>query len=240
MATAAFCQDIPEIGSSVSTTVDLGYVSKYVWRGVPLNSEPATQPSVTVSHKSGVSFNFWGSMDTTGITGHAGDFTEVDYTLNYAWKLMGKEMNAGVVNYTYPNTSAAQTSEVYASTCLGGKFSPSVSLNYDFDQAKGYYASVGAGYGCPLPWSKKAPSATISGKIGFGSSNFNEITYGANKTGFTDALISAAVPYAAGRVTVTPSLSYSRTLDSRLRDAMSASNVKRDNLFLGLTVSTPL
>lgn len=241
LASAALAQDdVGSVTAGISTNLDLAYVSKYVWRGIPVNSDPSVQPSLTITHPGGLSFNFWGSMDTTGIAGKSGDFTEIDYTLNYSWTAKNLEMNAGIVSYTFPNTSFDSTTEVYASVCPGGNYSPSLALNYDFDEANGLYASLGAGYTCPLPWNKKAPSMGIAAKVSWAASSYNKFYYnGADKSAFTDALITASTPITVSpKVTVTPIVSYSRTLDGDIRDAMAGAGLDEDNFFAGLTVSS--
>lgn len=219
----------------VTTKLDLPYVSKYVWRGTVPNPDPAFQPSLTVSHKSGASLNLWASVDATDISGEEGRPTEIDYTLNYAWSAGRLGMNAGLIDYTFPNTALAATSEVYASACLGGAYSPSFSVNYDFDEAHGYYASLSAGRACTMPWRNGASTAmNVSARLSFASAGYNKLYFLADKSAFTDLLLSASVPFTVARtVTVTPAVYYSTVLDGRLRDGVK----DPDNLFTSLTAS---
>lgn len=220
---------------SITTKLDLPYVSRYVWRGTVPNADPAFQPSLTLTHKSGVSLNLWESMDTTSINKEQGHATEIDYTLNYAWTAGKLGMNAGLIDYTFPNTKFPPTSEVYASTCFGGKFSPSLSVNYDFKEANGYYASFTTGYACTMPWNKDAPTnANLSARLSFASANYNQLYFGAAKNAFTDLLLSASVPFTMAKtVTLTPALNYSTVLDGALRDGVA----HPDNFFTSLTAS---
>jgi len=235
-AVPAYCQDDSSAqASTISTKFDLPYVSKYVWRGSVANPDPAFQPSLTFTHKNGMSLNLWGSIDTTGINTEKSRFTEIDYTLNYAWNAGKMAMNAGVVDYVFPNTAIKTTSEVYACACLGGKFSPAISVNYDFVEARGFYTAISAGYDCAMRWNKDAAiKMNFSGKLGFATADFNNYLYGVDKSTLTDFLLSASVPVkVANSVSITPSLNYSRVMDKSLRDAVK----DPDNFFTSLTAS---
>lgn len=227
--------------SAVSTNLDLGYVSKYVWRGLVLNPDPAVQPSVTFAHPSGWSFNVWASMDTTdagigiGYGDKSGSFTEIDYTLNYAFSALGKSMNAGVVAYTFPHTNFDETSELFYNVGFGGMLSPSLSLNYDFDQVDGLYAALGVSHSVDMPLGEnKTVPLSFAAKIGYATADYNDFYFGGNdKAAFTDAMISVSAPIAMGGFKLTPTLYYTMVVDSDLRDAV----VDPDNFVIGLTGS---
>ncbi len=220
--------------AALSTRFDVAYVSKYVWRGIPQTSEGAVQPSLTFSHSSGLSYNLWASEDID-----KGEFTEHDHTLNYAWNAGKLAMNAGYIYYAFPNTSYASTSEVYASACMGGTFSPTVSINYDVDEADGFYASLGGGCACPVPWGKGTPtSLNLSARLSFSSANYNRFWFGKGKAALSDLYLSASVPITlTGKASLTPSLSYYTVLDSDLREGLDAAGLKPSNLVAAVTMS---
>lgn len=74
----------------VTTTVDVTYVTKYMWRGFNIyGSHGAIQPSVDFAHESGLSANVWmsypvGSGENDRGTSINSDLTEYNYTLAYA------------------------------------------------------------------------------------------------------------------------------------------------------------
>lgn len=231
----AECPPTPEI----TTRLDLSYVTKYIWRGAPLDPDPALQPAVTFTHKSGVSLNVWGSYDLTDANGLKDNITEIDYTLNYAKSLpKGCCWNAGVVDYTFPNTSAPSTSEVYGSYCLGGKFSPALQAYYDFVKAHGVYASLSGGYSCALPY-KSAPSAGLSARLSYGTASHNRYNYyGADSSGITDILLGAALPITlTPKWSLTPAVNYSSMINGTVKDAFNAADKKTVNWFGGITLS---
>ena len=101
------------------------------------DGEPVIQPSLTVSHPSGLSFNVFGSYDLTYINGNKDRFTEFDYTLGYSWKSASTAYSVGITHYEYPNTAYAKTHEVYIKASFDAPLSPVLALNYDVDAVHG-------------------------------------------------------------------------------------------------------
>lgn len=221
--------------SALSASVDATYVSKYVWRGIVQTESGAFQPSVTVSHKSGLAANFWASHDLD-----AGEIREHDYTLSYTWSTGPAEMGVGYIYYAFPNTTAPSTSEIYLSAAFDGKFSPALTLNYDIDEADGFYLALSSGYDIPLGRPDSGLTClNLSGRVGFGSSGYNDYWFfGANKSAVTDVFVSAALPLQAGKTwTITPSLNYTAVLDGGLRNALTSNGLKKNCFYVGVSAS---
>ena len=143
-------------------------VSKYVWRGQLLTDDPVFQPTATVSYK-GLSLNLWGSLDMTDIhetSGHIWRLQELDYTLAYAYSpLDGLDLQAGATAYTFPGTTFASTTEVYASAALSKVLlAPTLTVYRDIDEADSWYAEEG-----------DAPRIPASDLLYPGSPQFNTI-----------------------------------------------------------------
>jgi hypothetical protein len=220
---------------SLSTNLDVAYVTRYVWRGIPQTEEGAIQPSFTLSHPSGWSVNLWASEDID-----AGQMRENDYTLSYAWDSGPVAMNAGYIYYAFPNTSYVSTSEIYATACFGGAFSPSVSVNCDIDEASGFYASLGTSYAWPVSLGGgRLTDLKLSGRLSFSSAGYNKFWFGgAEKAALSDVYLSASAPVSLSASTsLTPSISYSTVIDSALRDALSSSGLDPSNVVGSLTLS---
>lgn len=232
---SACCADAGSPATQFSSKLDVAYVSKYVWRGLVLDPDPSLQPSLTVGHTSGLSLNIWASGDLTDVNGAQGKLTEVDYTLDYATTAAGKSLNGGIIHYAFPNTSFVSTTEAYAAVCFPGKVATTLSANYDFTEVEGLYASVTAGYACALPWQKSTlPEMNLTAKVSYGTAGYNGFYFGADKAAFTDLLIAASLPMnLSGRVSLTPSVSYSRVLDTDLRDSVA----DPDNFWITLAAS---
>lgn len=223
---------------SVSTKLDVAYVSKYVWRGLVPNPDSSLQPSLTFAHDGGVSLNIWGSADLTDVNDERSRLTEIDYTLDFATRLAGKGLNVGLIHYTFPNTSFDSTSECYAAMGFDGKIPTTISANYDFDEARGCYISVNGSYACNTPWQRGSePGMNLSARMSYATRGYNGFYFGVDRSAFTDLLLSASVPLKlAGKISLVPSISYSRILDGGLRDSVAAP----DNFWMGLTASMSL
>ncbi len=201
----------PEFG------VDLTYVPTYIWRGLVADRDSAMQPSLTVAGNSGVSANIWGSMDSSE------RFTEMDYTVDYAWARGPTGLSAGVIHYTFPNTGVTSTSELYLGASLDAPLSPSAVVYYDMQEADGFYVSLGGSHSEELPLGEnKSTTLDLSANLGYGSSKYNAFYFGSSKSAFTDVSLGASVPFALGEnSTLTPGVYYSSVLDGDLRDTVT-------------------
>jgi hypothetical protein len=225
-----------------SLTLDATFNGKYIWRGINLVDDPVFQPSVAFSYR-GLTASVWGNMELTNTNtfpGHgdtAGDFTEVDYILDYSWAWRGVNLSAGAIYYDFPNTSAPSTTELYGVVALDVLLAPSVTLYQDIDEADGTYVNFALGHTFEDVWQPSetvSMSVDLSGSVGLGSANFNSFYYGVDQTAFTDVLVSLGLPLEIGeRWTVTPSLNYSSLLDDDIRGGMSNDG----NLWFGTSLA---
>lgn len=106
--------------SKLGVTVDVTYVSRYIWRGFDTypNNHSATQPSINIDfYGSGFCMNVWWSR-ANGSGFESSE--EIDYTLYYCNSLFKDESYAteytiGWIYYSYPDEPkrAANMQEVY-------------------------------------------------------------------------------------------------------------------------------
>jgi len=227
--------------SQISYGIYVTYNTKCIWRGMNWVDDPVFQPDFWVSYR-GLTFNVWANMQTTdygealGYGDSRGEFTEIDYTLYYTRQLGRLTGSVGLARYTYPHTGYGSTSEVYAVLAGHVLFQPSLSVFYDFDQADGFYTSLGLGHSFPLGRLGEGVSARLcaSTSVAMASSNYNELYFGVDETTLTDFMVSVSMPVAMGeRVTVSPSAGYSALIDGRLRESVH----KEDNFWSGITIS---
>ncbi len=73
-----------EAPMTIETSADVGFASKYVWRGILLTDDAISQPSATFA-ANGISLNVWSSMDMTDVNGNDKEVNELDYTLDYSF-----------------------------------------------------------------------------------------------------------------------------------------------------------
>jgi uncharacterized protein (TIGR02001 family) len=103
-------QTTPQSGSAVpagkedpfSIDLSLAAVSDYRFRGISLsNKDPAFQPSVTLTHKSGLYSSVWGS----NIADNGGDNIEVDLVGGYSGQTGSVSYGINATYYLYPGAS---------------------------------------------------------------------------------------------------------------------------------------
>lgn len=210
--------------AGVSASADVTLASAYVWRGQVLNDEPVLQPTFSVS-KGGFSIGWWGNVALTDqMTGDEGEFSEHDFTISYtmACPLTGAEVVFGVVNFDFPNQAtkdtngvitgvAADTREVFVTYTLSEiLLSPSVSINYDFKEADGFYASLGLSHGIKLA---ENISLELGATVGAANKDWGSFYYGGDVEGFTDWSVSAALPISiTENLSVKPAVAFSQLL----------------------------
>ena len=222
----------------LSTKLDVAYLSKDIWRGTVVYPDPVVQPSLTLALPDGFSYNLWMSANTKSDTtaGAANLVVENDHTLNYAFTAGKVGVNVGYVYYAFPHTTLAGTSEFYGNACLGGKFSPTVSVNCDIDEVRGAYFAFSSGCNRSLSLGKDSLPIGLSAKVGFGTASYVKRAYpGApDKAALLDLVlgVSGAVPL-GGHYSLTPSVSYSTILDKQVSDVLAPSN-----FVAGVTVSS--
>ena len=118
---------------------------KYIWRGQNLVDDPVFQPGLSASYQ-GLTASIWGNLDLTNVNGNSGDFSEIDYTIDYSNKIPDSEIvgfSVGAIYYDFPGTAAPGTTELYGGLSLDTFLSPSVTFYRDIDEADGLYISVG-------------------------------------------------------------------------------------------------
>ncbi len=104
LSTAApvFAQDAEAPAAPVTVTGGVTVVSDYRFRGVSFSDEDfAVQPTITLTHESGVYVGIWGSnLDDTPVFGDV----EIDFYAGYSAEVSsGVTVDVGVLYYYYPN-----------------------------------------------------------------------------------------------------------------------------------------
>ncbi len=64
------------------------YFGKYIWRGQNISDDPVFQPSISAGY-AGLTASIWGNIELTNINDNSGDFSEIDYSLDYSAALPG-------------------------------------------------------------------------------------------------------------------------------------------------------
>ena len=133
--------------ASADAEYALDFASAYVWRGITFTDGAVWQPSVTASNDSGFAINVWGNLDIDDANDMSGEFNEIDLTASYGFGSDAVSAEVGFIEYLFPNTPFDGTREVYLTVGWDITASPSVSLYYDIDEVKDFYANVGVSFG---------------------------------------------------------------------------------------------
>jgi uncharacterized protein (TIGR02001 family) len=138
--------------SAADVTAAAEINSAYVWRGQTLNDGLVVQPSVDIT-KGGFRLNVWGNLDIEDYDDQydSGEFSEVDITASYVYKLNTVDLGLGYIEYLYPKTDRSGqsgTREIYGSLGVPLPFGVSLALDlyWDIDEVSDIYINLGFDY----------------------------------------------------------------------------------------------
>lgn len=181
---SAQAQDAAAEGSALSVTVDVSYVSDYVFRGVKLG-DASVQPSIEAAYGDFYA-GVWHTSELSGDTGG----TETDLYAGYGFEVSDViSLDAGVTQYTYNGGSGNDSTEVYVGATADVLLSPSLYAYYDFDYEN---VTLEASIGYSIPVDAINASIDLSGKVGY--VDLDQAIGGEDN--YTYFVAGVAVPYA--------------------------------------------
>jgi len=206
--------------AEVDISLGADIFDKYIWRGQSYGNRPVIQPSATIG-KDGASLNVWGNMPLldNDPAGRNWNFNELDYTLDYSGAAGIVNYSAGFILYTFPTPASAAslntTHEIYGSVGFDTLLSPTITAYKDIKQAGGYYVNLGIGHSLSLT---EKLGLDLGATLAWGSKKYNDFYWAAGTgDGINDLVLSSALPFDVGGVTLVPSLSYVTLVDSSVR-----------------------
>ncbi len=180
-------------------------------------------------------------MDLTNITGNSGDFSEVDYSLDFSDDfpgIKGLSYSVGVIYYDFPGTAVPDTTEVYWGLGFDLPLSPTITVYHDLDEAEGTYVNLGFSHS--IEEIAKLGDAPVGMEIGAGlgwaSGSYNKYYWGTEQSKMQDLTFSVAFPVELIGWTVTPSLNYVTLLSDDIRST-DAYSTDSDYFFAGVSMS---
>ncbi|MBA7644497.1 hypothetical protein ES703_52241 [subsurface metagenome] len=238
---ACYGQEAEKDKLMVHFEVTADFFSKYIWRGQNLSDDPVFQTGINLSY-SKLTATIWGNMDLTNINGNSGDFSELDYCLDYSSEVPGIKgvgYSIGAAYYSFPGTEVEDTTELYWGLNFDLPLSPSVMVYHDVDEAEGTYVSLAAVHsiekiielGPDMPLGME-----IGASLGWGSGSYNKYYWGTDQSKLNDLTFSVSFPVEIAGWSVGPSLNYVTLLSDDIRDT-DAYGTDSDFFFVGVSLS---
>jgi hypothetical protein len=227
---------------------DAAYKSKYIFRGLPWNTESVFWPDVWINFQ-GFTVILASSMNLTDKIGSKNKISEFDYYFDYTKTFDKASVSLGYAQYSYPNTVFASTGEIYLKTISDLKIlTLTLSGYFDVRKAKGFYVSPKFSRAFPMA---QAPGLTpsLSLSLGYGDQEHNAYWLGLAKAGLADFTGSLNLVYSPpgslGKyMTFNGELAYARILDKDIaklyEEVVTADGSKEDrrgNLWFGLGIN---
>jgi hypothetical protein len=214
--------------------VNLTFVNKYVWRGMLLTDGPVFQPAATLGYK-GASVNVWGNLDLNDVNDTAGEFNEIDLTLDYTHTIKEFSVSGGLIYYDFPNTDFNSTMELYVAGGIDILLQPTITVYFDVDQVEGIYGTLGFSHSFDLPDSDSVSwSLDLTTSVGLGSVQYVDYYFGVHDAAFTDFYAEGSLPITIfDQLTISPYVGVTVVLDTALR----AQTAQSDNFLVGAILS---
>lgn len=183
---------------AMSLTWQFAVASKYLFQGVDYSQgEPVVQPEFALSVRN-FSATLWVNHDL-----QLGDSNEFDFLLSYTRELPGVSLTMGYAHNDYPHRGWSPSQEVFCEAGLPAAFEPTLAINYDYDQGKGAYATLGT--------NRQVQSGPLP--VTFGASVYYQHEY-YGSTGFPAAEFQLSTDLRQGAVLFSPAISRTLTWDN--------------------------
>jgi hypothetical protein len=212
--------------AQVTVGADVGLFSDYVWRGISYTNKFVIQPDAYLTFPTGPAtftaggwFNIEpGKYDGTDDISEGGgessfDVAEFDWWGEFNYPVQKANLTLGATGYIFPNdfgfTKDANTVEIYGKVALSVPLNPKLAVWYDVDKIKGAYFEGSVSHSIQP---KDQPfSVTLGALAGLNAGQgindgdpdqlFNFVD-----DGFTHLDLSAAVPFTAGPLSISPAV----------------------------------
>lgn len=228
-------------GTKTAGYASVDIMSNYVWRGQKLSNSWVVQPSVGITY-GGFGANIWGNYDSdrfeadSSDSGH-GEFSEVDFTLNYTHAIDKLTLTAGYIYYAFEG--ANDTQEVYLTAAYDTLLKPALSVYYDYDEGHGAFIVVSLGHSFALPKNMSLNLGALA------SYNINNKIMGFDEDGddfsnFYHAEVSSSLTIPVTKaISVTPKVAYSFALSDDSKDGISgfSDDGRHDILYGGINLT---
>ena len=216
--------------AQVTVGADLGVFSDYVWRGIDYTNKFVLQPDVYLTFPTGpASFTAGGWFNiepgkydgTTDISESGGessfDVAEFDWWGEFNYPYQKANFTLGATGYIFPNdagfTKDFNTVEIYGKVLLSVPLSPKLAAWYDVDKVKGLYVEGSVSH--TIKPNDQPFSVVLGALAGFNAGQDANLDangipqaefFNFADDGFTHLDLSAAVPFTAGPLSISPAV----------------------------------
>jgi uncharacterized protein (TIGR02001 family) len=206
--------------SALAVTLDVTYVSDYVFRGAKLG-DASIQPSLEASYG-----DFYAGAWHTSELSHNDGATETDLYAGYGFAVTDVvTLDAGVTRYTYNGGSQGDTTEIYVGAAADVLLNPSVYAYYDFDLTA---ATVEVSIGHSLPIDAINASLDLSAAAGYSTRN------AADASDYTYYVVGAAIPFKLSETaTLTAGVDYVYNDDTEAVSGFSNDDANESGIVVG-------
>lgn len=219
-----------------SASVDIAFLSQYIWRGFELSKDSLViQPSVTVGYM-GFSFNLWGNLDTDfyGDDRSEAIWNETDMTLGYDTTVGPVNLGVGYIYYALDGIDDSQ--ELYASFGLDVLLSPTLTVYREIAHLPAWYLNLSLSHSFDLP---RDITLDLGASAGYYFSDDDDFSEAGNPNekyrSLHDGLLSVGLTIPVGKyMTCAPMVAYSFPLSGKADDLLTEASFSNDsNYFYG-------
>jgi hypothetical protein len=233
---------VAEEEKTFNASASMAYNSKYIWRGQNVNDTSVFQPNVSGSAY-GFTGSIWANIDATNESqtapGNAGDFSEIDYSLDYSGSVSSAsklKYSLGVIHYLFPNTTLLSTTEIYGALSLAVPLSPKIAWYRDVNAIDGSYLQLTAGHTFEKigKWNDDYyVGLSLNGSLAWAGPGYNSGYFKIDETKFNDFTFGVSVPFTLKSFSINPSFNVSTMLDEQI----GAATYERTNVWFGVGLS---
>ena len=205
---------------------------RYVWRGIAYSEGSVAQTSTWFTTK-GTTFGVWANTNLESVDGK--NTNEIDYYVSRElnWRNLTVEPMFQYYTYRHQEDSPSTGELDFKFSLPLGKTTLFSTQAFDvIEYAGAYYGDIGLGLSRTLGSRVEMESAV---SLGWGSSKFNETYLGPRKWAVNLAAVDIGLTYTSGNgLYWRPHLSYTRLLDSALRESVDDSSILNLGLAVGM------